>query len=107
MSIRSVTYYQVQCDACGAVDDGGEYSAWSEPDAAVQAAESADWLCLTDVAGVAYHLCDGHLEGVLWCATCEEDLDADAWTRVADGRISQVCVEGHLNRIRIKKEARA
>lgn len=125
--IREVTYYQAQCDVCGAVDDGGEFSAWSEPDDARMTAVDAEWTEIevpvpndaesgeiyryTPEGRTPYNvrsilLCRDHVgDGVFWCSTCEDDLDESQWALVeGEEAIMQVCSGGHENTIRLGGE---
>lgn len=64
MAIKEVTYYQAVCDCCGAVDDGGDYSAHADEDAALESAIDSD-----DFKEV---------DGELLCPDCwidEEDME--------------------------------
>lgn len=129
MSIRSVTYYQAACDKCGHVDDGGEFSAWVDPDQARMAALDCGWTELevrvpdTESGPSIYAvipggpgsgnpthrersilLCEDHTgDGVTWCARCEDDLDESAWTLNPTGELVQKCPNDHLNTITIKE----
>lgn len=48
MSVKQVTYYQAQCDCCGAVcDDYGDFSAWSDPGAAIDR-KPEEWASVGD-----------------------------------------------------------
>lgn len=42
--IRAVTMYQVVCDACGYVDNEGDYAAWSDIASAEEVAHASDWV---------------------------------------------------------------
>lgn len=123
--IREVTYYQAQCDKCGTVDDGGEFSAWSEPDHARMTATDSCWFEIgvdapsrmeganvytyTPEGKPSYKrlsilLCEScQGDGVLWCEKCEDDLDEAGWALWPSGkRISQTCPNGHGNHIDMK-----
>jgi hypothetical protein len=53
MSVREVTYYQVQCDGCGQnAQENSEFSAWSGPDEARINAEDDAWV--TDVGDLDF-----------------------------------------------------
>jgi hypothetical protein len=58
MSIKSEPYYWVECDEpdCGTKStEGGEHSAWSEEDVAVQEAYDSDWFI-----DKGKHYCEAH-----------------------------------------------
>jgi len=58
MSIQSKPYYWVVCDEPGCErksTDGGDYTAWSEEDHALDDADASEWLILDDV-----HYCYEH-----------------------------------------------
>lgn len=123
--IREVTYYQAQCDRCGTVDDGGEFSAWIEPDHARMTATDSCWIEIevdapsgAEGANVYTYTPEGKPsykrlsillcescqgDGIQWCAKCEDDLDEAKWTLWPSGnRISQTCPNRHENRIDMK-----
>ena len=43
MATREVVYYQAVCDCCGAVCDGDEYSAWNDPEQAIESSGNCGW----------------------------------------------------------------
>lgn len=119
--IREVTYYQAVCDVCGAVDDGGEFSAFSDPDTArMGATDSSEWTELevpvppgASGPGVyEYRLpgrpprrarsvlvcCSHSGDGIQWCARCDGDLDEAGWSLADDGTsLTSRCACGYLN----------
>lgn len=122
--IREVTYYQAECDVCKALNDYGEYAAWSAADDARSTAIECEWTEITirvadDAEGPNIYtvkrdgeepfkersilLCDQHTgDGVLWCDECEEDLDENKWRfSLAGNYLLQNCPKGHLNQIRL------
>lgn len=128
--IREVTYYQAVCDVCGAVDDGGEFSAWADPDSArMSALDGDDWTeveaaVLPGITGPAVYKISGdldqpprcirsilicaehHGDGVEWCRDCDEDLPEDAWNMTPDGHAEQACPNGHWNAITPRENPR-
>jgi hypothetical protein len=63
MSIKSEPYYWVECDweGCGlSASEGGDYSAWKQPDGAVEDAAAGDWLTVTSADGTERHYCNEH-----------------------------------------------
>lgn len=128
--IREVTYYQAQCDVCGRVDDGWEFSAWAAPDSArMSALDGDDWTEIearcpdTEDGGNVYQvtptnggqpysyrsilICTEHRgDGVQWCRDCDEDLAEDAWIIGDDGDAEQACPNGHWNAITTKENPR-
>lgn len=119
--IREVTYYQAQCDRCGMVDDGGDFSAWSEADSArmsscdsgwneieVRVPDSAEGASIyrhTPMSGDAPYssrsilLCENcQGNGVAWCWRCEDDLDEAKWAVTIGGdAIVNTCPNLHPN----------
>ena len=75
MSVHEVTYYQAKCDCCGEIEtDYGDYSAWSDPQVAIEHADG-------------YETIDGEdLCSACWC--WPEDLPDypgdEAWTGTDD-----------------------
>lgn len=128
--IREVTYYQAQCDVCGHVYDGGEYSAWYDPDSArMSALDEDDWIEVearcpdTEDGGSIYRrtpidggqpyscrsilICtEHHGDGVQWCRVCDEDLPEVAWNIGDSGDAELACINGHLNTITAKENPR-
>lgn len=122
--IKEVVFYQAQCDVCGALDDGGEFSAWAAADDARTVACDAEWtefqvkVPTTTPRGSNIYIvtrdgqepflersilvCGAHTgDGVHWCAKCEDDLNEDEWSvSVRGDQISQTCPNRHLNEIR-------
>lgn len=128
--IRDVTYYQAQCDRCGSVDDGGDFSAWGEAEFARMAALNGGWAeidvrvangargsnihAVTPLSGDSTHLirsillctsCQG--DGVDWCAQCEADLEGTKWaiTSRHQRAIENTCPDGHRNTISFARNA--
>lgn len=124
--ILTPTYYQAQCDVCGAVDSGGEYAAWAEPDAARMGAIDAGWteIEVRDHGGslgpnvyivrplsgepeykeCSILICEDHSDTPAgWCATCDADLPESGWTLIQPCLI-QTCPSGHLNHIDLKEQ---
>lgn len=128
--IREVTYYQAVCDVCGRVDDGREFSSWSDPDSArMSALDGDDWTEVearcpdTETGGHIYQvtpidgsqsyssrsilICPEHPgDGVQWCRDCDDDLAEDAWNMTPDGHAEQACPNGHWNAITPKENPR-
>jgi len=128
MTIKEVMFYQAQCDACGALDDDGDFSAWSEPDHARMTACESGWVEIevkvpATASGHAIYmvrregqpafkersilLCPDHGgDGINWCAICEDDLDLTNWHITDRGHeISQTCQNRHLNKISLTPES--
>lgn len=128
MTIRPVTYYQAVCDRCGHVNDGGDYSAWSDIDEARMDAVEAGWTELsvrvpstTPMAAPSYIVRpggkgEGHLERsflvcedhtyVGSCARCDDDLDEYGWAiPTHSSALVQTCPSGHINTIKLKEQS--
>jgi hypothetical protein len=59
VSVKSAPYYWLECDheGCGNKStEGGEFTAWSDEDGAVQEAYDSEWFVSDD----GKHYCDGH-----------------------------------------------
>lgn len=131
--IKAVTFFQAQCDICGNLDDGGEYSAWISPEnARTVAIQEAEWVEIkvrapsTTPRGPHVYvvsregqkpslersilICEraGH-HGTDWCQACEDDLDESGWafSFAPNGgeAIVQTCPAGHSNAIDLTSES--
>lgn len=76
MPLRGVTYWQAVCDACGEdLSDNGEFSAWSEPDGALDiAGDRGSRICVQPNSN----------EHLIVCPDCNlgymaQFTDDDAW----------------------------
>lgn len=73
MSFTTRTFYAATCDypGCGRLEDGGDYTFWSEPEHAREGAIEGDWSEeSTDSAKARGNeqrlFCDGHGEHIVW-----------------------------------------
>lgn len=53
VSVNAVTYYQVVCDCCGVAADYGDYTAWSDTEAATEMLDGTGFEAVGDE-----HLCN-------------------------------------------------
>lgn len=89
MGFSEQTFYAVTCDypGCDAMDDGGEFTYWSEREHAITNALEGDWL-LEAEDGKDRLFCAGHVERVGWLSDlpeADENTDDARYIDLPDG----------------------